>query len=56
MEDDGSWTVRPTGNQGSGILSSMSQAHCFIVLPSEKGRVDANEFVDVQLIRGLVGK
>ena len=51
---DGEWTVKPTGNQGSGILSSMSQAHCFIVLPTDMGRVDAGAIVDVQLIRGLV--
>ena len=28
----GGFTVRTTGDQGSGILSSMSQANCFIVL------------------------
>ena len=28
------WQVRTTGDQGSGILSSMSQANCFIVLPA----------------------
>ncbi len=28
----GVWTVRTTGDQGSGILSSMSRANCFIVL------------------------
>tara|TARA_B110000483_G_scaffold149284_1_gene177889 strand:+ start:2617 stop:3891 length:1275 start_codon:yes stop_codon:yes gene_type:complete len=50
----GEWTVKPTGDQGSGILSSMSQAHCFIVLPTDMGKVDANELVDVQLIRGLI--
>src|SRR5690606_19404783 len=31
---DGEWTVRVTGEQGSGILSSMSEANCFIVLPA----------------------
>ena len=51
---DNEWTVKPTGDQGSGILSSMSQAHCFIVLPTDIGKVKAGEFVDVQLIRGLV--
>ncbi|MDA0237922.1 MAG: molybdopterin molybdotransferase MoeA [Proteobacteria bacterium] len=50
----GEWTVKPTGDQGSGILSSMSQAHCFIVLPTDMGKVDAGEIVDVQLIRGLI--
>jgi molybdopterin molybdotransferase len=51
---DGRWTVRTTGDQGSGILSSMSQAHCFIVLPTETGNVDAGAQVDVQLLEGLV--
>ena len=34
----GGWTVRTTGDQGSGILSSMSQANCFIVLPTPTGQ------------------
>jgi molybdopterin molybdotransferase len=50
----GGWTVRTTGDQGSGILSSMSQADCFIVLPSETGNVAAGELVDVQLLEGLI--
>ena len=31
----GGFTVRTTGDQGSGILSSMAQANCFIVLPAD---------------------
>jgi len=50
----GSWTVRTTGDQGSGILSSMSQANCFIVLPTQTGNVAAGEMVDVQLLEGLI--
>jgi molybdopterin molybdotransferase len=50
----GGWTVRTTGDQGSGILSSMSQANCFIVLPSETGNVAAGELVDVQVLEGLI--
>ncbi|TMH56073.1 MAG: molybdopterin molybdotransferase MoeA [Betaproteobacteria bacterium] len=50
----GGWTVRTTGDQGSGILSSMSRANCFIVLASETGNVAAGELVDVQLLEGLV--
>ncbi len=46
--------VRTTGDQGSGILSSMSQANCFIVLDSDTGNVAAGESVDVQLLEGLV--
>jgi molybdopterin molybdotransferase len=51
--EDG-WSVRTTGDQGSGILSSMSQANCFIVLPAECGNLDAGAPVDVQLLEGLV--
>jgi molybdopterin molybdotransferase len=51
---DGAWTVRTTGDQGSGILSSMSQANCFIILGSDTGNVAAGELVDVQLLEGLV--
>jgi len=50
----GGWSVRTTGDQGSGILSSMSQANCFIVLPTETGNVPAGEMVDVQLLEGLI--
>ena len=51
---DGQWTVRTTGDQGSGILSSMSQADCFIVLPTEAGNLPAGAIVDVQLLEGLI--
>jgi molybdopterin molybdotransferase len=53
-DDAGGFTVRPTGEQGSGILSSMSQANCFIVLAVETGNCAAGEFVDVQLLEGLI--
>lgn len=52
--DDGQWTVRTTGDQGSGILSSMSQADCFIILPTEQGSIGAGAVVDVQLLEGLI--
>ena len=51
---DGGWTVRTTGDQGSGILSSMSQANCFIVLGTTVGNVATGEAVDVQLLEGLL--
>ena len=53
-DDRGGWTVRSTGDQGSGILSSMSRANCFIVLPSDTGNVAAGELVEVQLLEGLI--
>jgi molybdopterin molybdotransferase len=50
----GGFTVRTTGDQGSGILSSMSRANCFIVLPSDCGNVEAGQTVEVQLLEGLI--
>lgn len=51
---DGIWKVKPTGAQGSAILSSMSQANCFIVLDESTGNLDAGASVQVQLLDGLV--
>jgi molybdopterin molybdotransferase len=47
------WKVRTTGQQGSGVLRSMSEANCFIVLEHERGSVNAGETVSVQLFEGL---
>ncbi|MEW6313312.1 MAG: molybdopterin molybdotransferase MoeA [Pseudomonadota bacterium] len=54
QNEKGEWSVRATGDQGSGILSSMSQADCFIILPTEQGKVAASEMVEVQMMEGLV--
>jgi molybdopterin molybdotransferase len=50
---DGQWSVRITGQQGSGVLRSMSEANCFIVLEHERGDVNAGDLVSVQLFEGL---
>ncbi len=49
VNDKGENIVVSTGSQGSGILSSLARANCFIVLPSEQGKVAAGEMVNVQL-------
>jgi molybdopterin molybdotransferase len=51
--DGADWKVRATGQQGSGVLRSMSEANCFIVLEHERGRVQAGELVAVQLMDAL---
>jgi molybdopterin molybdotransferase len=51
---DGRTQVRPTGSQGAGILRSMSEANCFIVLGHEQGNVAAGELVNVVLFEGLL--
>jgi molybdopterin molybdotransferase len=48
------WSVRPVGAQGSGVLRSMSEADCFIVLEPEREKVGAGETVMVQVMNGLV--
>jgi len=54
QDANGQWSVRTTGDQGSGILSSMSQANCFIILPADQGNVPAGATVEVQLLEGLI--
>ena len=50
---DGVWTARITGSQGSGVLRSMSEANCFIVLEHDRGDVKAGDLVSVQMFEGL---
>ena len=49
VNEQGENIVSSTGSQGSGILSSLAQANCFIVLASDQGKVLAGETVTVQL-------
>ena len=51
---DGTLSVRPTGEQGSGILKSMSDANCFIILDDATGNVEPGTTVEVQLLEGIV--
>jgi len=53
FRDGKDWKVRTTGQQGSGVLRSMSEANCFIVLEHGRGSVQAGELVQVQLFEGL---
>jgi molybdopterin molybdotransferase len=51
---DGTLTVRTTGNQGSGVLSSMVQANGLIVLHHAQGNVAAGDEVDVLMFEGAI--
>ena len=46
--------VKTTGDQGSGILSSMTQANCFVVLATDVGSVEPGVMVDVQMFEGVM--
>ncbi len=51
---DGRSTVRSTGQTGSGLLHTMSDANCFIILPEDGESVEAGAEVDVQPFFGLI--
>ena len=51
--EDGVQRVRITGSQGSGILRSMSEANCMVVLDDGRGNVNPGDLVDVVVFEGL---
>lgn len=48
------WSVSMAGPQGSGVLRSMSDANCFIVLAEIQSDINAGDMVQVQLFDGLL--
>jgi len=48
QNDDGDFEVHKTGKQGSGILTSMSEANCFILLAEDCASVKRGDIVVVQ--------
>jgi len=48
-DDTNQWRVGKTGKQGSGILTSMSKANCFILLDEDNAGVEPGDKVDIQL-------
>ena len=50
----GEFTVRSAGAQGSGILRSMSEANCFILLDPDRTSVEVGDEVDVQPFQNLI--
>ncbi len=54
LDVNGHAAVRNTGNQSSGMLSSVVAANCFIVLPREQGKVEAGAMVQVLPFNGAL--
>ena len=54
FQSNGVWKVKTTGQQGSGILSSMSKANCFIVLDMESSKIKAGDMVNIQLMDSFI--
>jgi molybdopterin molybdotransferase len=51
---DGTLEVRTTGNQGSGVLSSMVQANGLIVLHHDQSSVAIGDEIDVMMFDGVI--
>jgi molybdopterin molybdotransferase len=54
QSNDGRLEVRTTGNQGSGVLSSMVQANGLVVLHHAQGTVEVGDEVDVLMFDGAI--
>ena len=52
--EQGQQQVRITGSQGSGILSSMSEANCMVILQHDQGDIAAGDSVEVIPFEGLL--
>jgi molybdopterin molybdotransferase len=53
-EPDGTMSVHGAGNQGSGVLRSMSEANCIVVLHHDQGAVAPGDMVDCVAFEGLL--
>jgi molybdopterin molybdotransferase len=51
---NGQLAVNCTGMQASHILSGMSHANCFVMLPASSGDIEAGSEVDVIPFAGLI--
>ena len=54
QEEDGRLVVGTTGLQGSHVLSSMSRANCFIVIPRDAGDVEIGSEVEIIPFDGVL--
>jgi molybdopterin molybdotransferase len=50
QDAEGRWTVRLTGPQGSGVLTSMSLANGYAVCPEDRESIEPGEECDVILV------
>ena len=51
--EKGEMVVEGSGMQASHILSGMSKANCFIILPAKSGNIEAGQQVDVLPFEGM---
>jgi len=53
-DSEGKLFVKSTGSQGAGILRSMSEANCFMILHHDQGNIALGDWVDVEIFDGLL--
>ena len=53
-DSEGKLFVKSTGSQGAGILRSMSEANCFMILDHDQGNITPGDWVDVEIFDGLL--
>ena len=54
QDDKGDLVVKRTGMQGSGILTSMSIANCFILLDEKCAGVEEGDIIEIQPFIGSI--
>jgi molybdopterin molybdotransferase len=55
-DNQGNLVVTPASSQGSGILSSLSNANCYIVLSQDSSDVEQNDLVDIEMFDTVLGR
>jgi molybdopterin molybdotransferase len=53
-DEAGTLWVKPNGKQGSGIMSSIAHANCYIVLAQDHGDIALGQHVKIQPMNGMV--
>ena len=53
-DDTGALVVKGVGMQASHILSGMSLANCFAIIPAESGTVNPGSVIEIQPFEGLI--
>lgn len=53
-DNQGALLATPTANQGSGVLRSMSEADCFIILGHDQSNVSEGSIIDIATFEGLI--
>lgn len=53
LDSNGELFVSPNGKQGSGVMSSIAHANCYIVLPQDTGSIEQGSTVQIQPFTSL---